>query len=122
MKNELVLTKTEDSVVRYVCHGFQNKEIADKMNRSEETIKIHLRHIHQKINENNKVEIVIWYLENRFNINIKKMVQIGILLLILAPSILMDDNSLVRVQRTTRTTRSIRSRRGEESDYYLPLV
>ncbi len=119
-----ILTPTEDMICRYKCQGLQRKEIADKLQRSENTLLVHFRNIHSKIHVNNEVELVIWYIENVLNINIRKLVQVAILLGILIPSIVFDETSLVRAQRSARASRSLRSRRGEEeceTDYILTL-
>lgn len=116
-----VLTPTEDLICRYKCLGLQSKEIADRLNRNEGTLRVHFRHIHSKLHINNEVELVVWYIENVLHVNIKKMVQVLVLLAILAPSILTDESNIIRVQRVTRLTRSTRSRRSD-SDYYLQLI
>lgn len=72
--NALILTKTEDLIVRYKCLGLQSKEIACRINRSEGTIRVHFRHIHNKLHVNNEVEVVLWYIENVLNIDIKRLV------------------------------------------------
>lgn len=123
MNSHIVLTPTEDLICRYKCHGLQRKEIADKLQRSEGTLLVHFRHIHEKLQINNEVELVVWYIENVLKIEIKKLIQVSILLFILLPSILLDESKLIRVQRTCRSCRtykSYRSRRSEsEADYYL---
>ena len=122
--NIAILTPTEDLICRYKCLGLQSKEIADQMHRSEGTLRVHFRHIHTKLHINNEVELVIWYIENVLKIDIKKMVQVVVLLAVMVPSILGNERTLIRTQRTARTSsasRSARSRRSE-SDFYLQSV
>lgn len=121
--NATILTPTEDLICRYKVHGYQRKEIADRLQRSENTLLVHFRNIHAKLHINNEVELVVWYIENVLNIEIKKLIQVSILLFILLPSILMDESKLIRAQRTAMSSRSLRScrTRRSESDYYLPL-
>ena len=124
MEATVVLTPTEDLICRYKVHGLQRKEISVKMARSENTLLVHNKHIHSKLHVNNDVEVVVWYIENVLNIDIKRIIQVGILLLILVPSILMDESKVVRAQRTTHISRSIRNRRNEtnySSNYLLAL-
>lgn len=115
------LTPTEDLICRYKCHGLQRKEIADRLQRSEGTLLVHFRHIHEKLRINNECELVIWYIENVLKIEIKKLIQVSILLVILLPSILLDESKLIRAQRSCMSSRSLRSCRARrsESDYYL---
>ena len=44
-------------VVEAVGHGFANRQIAHKLKMSENTVKVHLRHIMKKLN--NRTEIAI---------------------------------------------------------------
>jgi DNA-binding NarL/FixJ family response regulator len=46
-------------VVEAVGHGFANKQIAYKLKMSENTVKVHLRHIMKKLNVRNRTEIAI---------------------------------------------------------------
>ncbi|MGC2315319.1 MAG: LuxR C-terminal-related transcriptional regulator, partial [Bradyrhizobium sp.] len=42
-----------------VGHGFANKQIAHRLKMSENTVKVHLRHIMKKLNVRNRTEIAI---------------------------------------------------------------
>jgi DNA-binding NarL/FixJ family response regulator len=46
-------------VVEAVGHGFANRQIAHKLKMSENTVKVHLRHIMKKLNVRNRTEIAI---------------------------------------------------------------
>ena len=46
-------------VVEAVGHGFANKQIARRLNLSENTVKVHLRHIMKKLNVRNRTQIAI---------------------------------------------------------------
>lgn len=115
------LTPAEDLICRYKIQGFQVKEIADILKRSPDTLRVHIRHIHEKIQVNNEVEVVVWYIENVLGINIKKMVQVIVLMAILAPGILTDDTKILRTSRTARTCRTSRNRRSEDNNYQLSI-
>lgn len=54
-----VLTERQMKVVEAVGHGFANKQIAHKLKMSENTVKVHLRHIMKKLNVRNRTEIAI---------------------------------------------------------------
>ena len=47
------------NVVEAIGHGFANKQIAHKLKMSENTVKVHLRHIMKKLNVRNRTEIAI---------------------------------------------------------------
>jgi DNA-binding NarL/FixJ family response regulator len=53
------LTERQMKVVEAVSHGFANKQIAYKLKMSENTVKVHLRHIIKKLNVRNRTEIAI---------------------------------------------------------------
>ena len=46
-------------VVEAVGHGFANKQIADRLNMSENTVKVHLQHIMKKLNVRNRTQIAM---------------------------------------------------------------
>ena len=49
-----VLTDREREIMRLVSEGLSNKEIARRLNISQGTIKVHLHHIYQKLEINNR--------------------------------------------------------------------
>lgn len=53
------LTERQMKVVEAVGRGFANKQIAYKLKMSENTVKVHLRHIMKKLNVKNRTEIAI---------------------------------------------------------------
>ena len=53
------LTERQMRVVEAIGHGFANKQIAHKLKMSENTVKVHLRHIMKKLNVRNRTEIAI---------------------------------------------------------------
>lgn len=118
------LTPTEITICKFKCLGLQNKEIADRMQRAESTLKVHFKNMHAKLHVNNEVELVVWYIENVMNINIRKFIQVTVLLAILIPSMLTDESNLLRAQRSARTARTMRTSRNRrsETDYYLPAL
>lgn len=55
-----LLTKREESVVRLLAEGMQNREIARELNLSEHTIKNYLFHIFDKLGVSSRVELVLY--------------------------------------------------------------
>jgi DNA-binding NarL/FixJ family response regulator len=56
-ENALLSTR-EREVLLLVAKGLQNKEVADRLGLSTETVKKHMRNIYQKLHVQNKVEAV----------------------------------------------------------------
>jgi len=54
----LMLSDREQEVVRLVCEGFSNREIASKMQLSEHTIKNHLFRIYTRLGVSSRVEVM----------------------------------------------------------------
>ena len=54
-----ILTEKEIEILHYVSAGLKNQEIADKLLRSEPTIKKHIYNIFQKINVKNRMSMVL---------------------------------------------------------------
>ena len=70
-KNEEVkLTKAERGVVSLICGGFRNKEIANKLEISEKTVKCHCNRIYKKVGVTDRLQLAThiykawpdWYL------------------------------------------------------------
>ena len=53
-----VLTPREKEVLQYLIEGNGNKEIADRLCVSPETIKSHIKNIYRKLNVTNRIEAV----------------------------------------------------------------
>lgn len=59
-----LLTKREEDLVRLVADGLGNREIAHKLNLSEHTIKNYMFRIFDKLGISNRVELVLYVLNN----------------------------------------------------------
>ena len=55
----IALNSREDQVVRELLNGASNKEIANKLNLSDKTVKHYMTQIMQKFNARNRVEVVL---------------------------------------------------------------
>lgn len=53
------LSERELEVLRYLAKGLRNQEIADSLYISLNTVKTHLKHIHSKLDVNNRTEAVV---------------------------------------------------------------
>jgi len=59
------LTPRELEMVRLVAQGCSNREIANQLNISEETVKKHLANVFDKVGMSNRVELTLFALEHR---------------------------------------------------------
>jgi len=57
--NDCGLTPRQREVLRHLCAGMSNKEIASTINLAEGTVKIHVAAVYQTLNVNSRVEAVI---------------------------------------------------------------
>ncbi|NTV84676.1 MAG: response regulator transcription factor [Bacteroidales bacterium] len=53
-----LLTKRETELLGFVSKGFRNKEIADKLFISTETVRKHINNIYQKLHVQSRMEAV----------------------------------------------------------------
>jgi len=59
---ELHLSARQREIVHLLVHGKSNKEMADQLNLSGDTIKAHLQHIFRKIGVSSRLEAVVYFL------------------------------------------------------------
>ena len=52
------LTEREREVLRHVADGGRNRDIAEKLFISEETVKVHLKHVMEKLGARDRTEAV----------------------------------------------------------------
>ena len=55
-----VLTPREIEIVKLVCAGLRNKEIASRMNVTEGTVKVHLHSVYEKANVSGRLELMLY--------------------------------------------------------------
>ena len=58
------LTRREIEVIRLICEGAANKEIADKMKISEFTVRDHIKNILAKMNLHTRNEVVAFLINH----------------------------------------------------------
>jgi DNA-binding CsgD family transcriptional regulator len=58
-----VLTEREQQIVKLVAQSYANKEIAQELNLSEATVKVHMKSLCKRIGARNRVAVAVWYLE-----------------------------------------------------------
>jgi len=63
-----VLTPRELTIVRAIANGSRNKEIAERLNISEGTVKVHLHNIYQKLGVDSRFALMVYARENALNV------------------------------------------------------
>lgn len=59
MRNLMKLTNREKEVLDLLIAGMKNREIAEYLHISDNTVETHLTHIYDKLNVRNRVEAII---------------------------------------------------------------
>src|SRR5699024_11973961 len=60
-----LLTDREMDVLKLIATGLSNKQIANQLFISEETVKVHIRNLLRKLNVHSRVAATVLYLEHR---------------------------------------------------------
>jgi len=58
------LSRREKEILEMLCEGFANKEIADKLSLSIETVRGHLKHIYDKLHVQSRTQAVVKFLSS----------------------------------------------------------
>ena len=64
MRLNKALSKREMEILRGVMHGHSNKQIANELDITEGTVKVHLKGILKKINARNRTQAAVWALNH----------------------------------------------------------
>ncbi|MGB9715678.1 MAG: response regulator transcription factor [Thermodesulfovibrionales bacterium] len=59
-KGEISLTETEKEIVSLICQGYRNKEIAQKLDVSEQTVKSHCNRIFKKVGVSDRLQLALY--------------------------------------------------------------
>lgn len=60
-----LLTPRESDILKLISHGLSNKMIANKLQITESTVKVHVKHLLKKLNLKSRVEAAIWALQQK---------------------------------------------------------
>lgn len=63
--NLSVLTPRETHILNLISQGLSNKMIANKLQITESTVKVHVKHLLKKLNLKSRVEAAIWVLQQK---------------------------------------------------------
>lgn len=61
------LTKRERQILKLIANGMSNKLIARRLDITEGTVKVHVKHLFRKLQLKSRVEAAIWSIEHRLN-------------------------------------------------------
>ena len=69
-KDGISFTKREKQILSYLSCGLINKEIAIKLNITEDTVKSHLRRIYKKIDVNDRTQAALYAIKHNYTLDI----------------------------------------------------
>jgi DNA-binding NarL/FixJ family response regulator len=64
IKKRYRISERELEISMLVCHGFNNREIARKLQIEEATAKTHTRNLYRKVNVKNKISLLLKFMED----------------------------------------------------------
>jgi DNA-binding NarL/FixJ family response regulator len=59
-KRKIILTEKEREIIELICSGYRNKEIAQRLEITEQTVKSHCNKIFKKIGVTDRVQLVLY--------------------------------------------------------------
>ena len=120
MNRAAKLTKRESEIAELFAWGASKKDIANRLFISERTVENHARNIYEKTGCEKVNELSAWWFCTTFHISFdlspfKRKLLTWLMLAVMMPTIINNDNVVVRVRTARcRTTRVQRSRRESE--------
>jgi len=60
IEKKIDLTKKEKEIVSLICHGCRNKEIAQRLDISEQTVKSHCNRIYKKVGVSDRLQLALY--------------------------------------------------------------
>lgn len=62
---EASLTERESEILELISNGFSNKSIARKLDITEGTVKVHVKHVLKKLNLRSRLEAAVWAVSHK---------------------------------------------------------
>ncbi len=66
-REEVALTRREQEILRCLGGGLSNKEIAEKLRITEQTVKSHCNHLYKKFGVKNRLQLALYNSQNEFD-------------------------------------------------------
>ena len=63
--DDVKLSKRETEILELLCEGLANKEIADRLDISVETVRVHLKHVYEKLHVRSRTEAAMKFRDSR---------------------------------------------------------
>ncbi len=67
------LTNREEEILNFIAKGLSNKAIAKKLGIVETTVKVHVKHILQKLKCRTRVEAAVWAVSQKSGLNLENV-------------------------------------------------
>ena len=64
-REEEKLSKRETEILELLCEGLANKEIADRLDISVETVRVHLKHVYEKLHVRSRTEAAMKFRDSK---------------------------------------------------------
>lgn len=71
------LTRREKTIISYLMQGWRNREVAQHLSISEQTVKNHLRSIYDKVGVSDRLELVLYAIHQRMELPPVKPAETG---------------------------------------------
>ena len=82
---EVSLSQREGEVLRQMTRGLTNKQIAQTMSISYETVKEHVQHVLRKIGLTDRTQAAVWAVRNRCSVKkMRRWIVISVVIVVLA--------------------------------------
>jgi DNA-binding NarL/FixJ family response regulator len=65
MVDDVKLSKRETEILERLCEGLANKEIADRLDISVETVRVHLKHVYEKLHVRSRTEAAMKFRDSK---------------------------------------------------------
>lgn len=63
--DDVKLSKRETEILERLCEGLANKEIADRLDISVETVRVHLKHVYEKLHVRSRTEAAMKFRDSK---------------------------------------------------------
>lgn len=108
----LELSPREMNIAKHLAWGYTQKEIANSLHISVLTVNTHLKNIYRQLNIHKETDLCRWFLFKEYSIDdnpFKKV--LAMFFLLISISMVLTEESTVRVFRSTPMRESVRAAR-----------